>query len=209
MTNYLPVLRSFDAPGVHLCGLAWDGTHLWHSDGDTHSLYRLDVHTGSILTTLSCPDVRTGLSYDGGYLWQVAGRPKRIRVIEPPNGEVRREIPLGANAEFVCGLLVQEDSYWIGPESEDYLEQHSLATQTLLRQIGPVPSGDGIAIVGSTLWYTSYKDGSLVALDKESGAEIRRYRLTGHPTDLCWDGALFWYNDYDNKQICAVRPDLL
>jgi len=84
-------LHSFESPGAHLCGLAWDGTHLWYSDGDTHSLYQLDARTGRILTTLPCPEVRTGLSYDGQHLWQVAGHPKRIRVIEPHDGQVKND----------------------------------------------------------------------------------------------------------------------
>jgi len=210
MMTRLPQLKplcSFRSPGSHLCGLAWDGTHLWYSDGDTRLLYQLDVQTGSILVTLPCPEVRTGLSFDGGHLWQIAGHPKCIRVIDPDDGEVRDEIALGANAEQICGLLVQNESYWTGPESNAYIEQYSRATRRLTWQYGPVSSADGLAIIGSLLWYTSYKDSALIAMDLQSGTEVRRYHLTGNPTDMCWGGQMFWYNDYAHKQICAVRPD--
>jgi outer membrane protein assembly factor BamB len=204
----LPTHHSFPAPGVHLCGLAWNGTHLWYSDGDTHTLYRLEAQTGQVLTTLRCPDVRTGLAYDGHFLWQVAGHPKRIRIIDPQHGHPQSEIALGTNAESVCGLLVQSESYWTGPEVEAEIEEYSRSTHQLLRQMGPVASGDGMAVVGSQLWYTSYKESALIALDLATGREVKRHRLGGQPTGMCWDGQQFWYNDYTHKYICAVRPEL-
>jgi glutamine cyclotransferase len=206
MSTQLTPLRSFTSPGTHLCGLAWDGINLWYSDGDTHLLYQLDPRTGKILSTLPCPEVRTGLSYDGGYLWQVAGRPKRIRLIAPQDGQVRDEIPLGPRAETVCGLLVEAETYWTGPESVNHLEQYSRRTGRLIGKFGPVSSGDGIARAGSGLWYTSYRDQALVALNIEAGTEIQRHHLSGRPTGMCWDGTWFWYNDYTDKQICAVQP---
>ena len=203
----LTPLHSFPSPGVHLCGLAWDGAHLWYSDGDKHMLYQLDAPSGRILGRLPCTEVRTGLSYDGQHLWQIAGRPKRIRVIEKGTGEVINEIPLGADAEGVCGLLVGDEWYWTGPESDAYIEQYSRRTHALERRYGPVSSADGIAVIGAHLWYTSYKDGALCTIDLESEDEVKRCALTGSPTDMCWDGRLFWYNDFTNKQICAVLPD--
>ncbi len=81
--------RSIPSPGMHLCGLAWDGNALWHSDGDTHTIYQLDPKSGQITRELSCADVRTSLCYENGFLWQVAGRPKRILKIDPSDGAVK------------------------------------------------------------------------------------------------------------------------
>lgn len=189
--------------------LAWDGKHLWHADADTNLLYQMHPGSGETLRTLPCAEVRTGLSYDGRYLWQVAGRPKRIRIIAPETCKMQDEIPLGERSEAVCGLLVTGDAFWTGPESDDYVEGYSQTTGKLVRRFGPVASGDGLALVNDRFWYTSYRDGALVALDAESGIEVRRCRLSGSPTDLCWDGTRFWYNDFSNKQICAVQPHVL
>lgn len=79
----LKPIRSFESPGTHLCGLAWDGTHLWYSNGDTNTLYRLDKQTGRILATWPYPEVRTGLAFQGEQLWQVAGHPHRPTLIFP------------------------------------------------------------------------------------------------------------------------------
>ena len=56
------------------------------------------------------------------------------------------------------------------------------------------------------LWYTSCKDSALIAINLETGAETKRYQLTGKPIDMCWNRWLFWYNDFANKQIRTVQP---
>jgi hypothetical protein len=54
---------------------------------------------------------RTGLTSDGASLWQMAEYPKRIRVIDPADGHVVREIGLGERAEGMSGLFVNGTSY--------------------------------------------------------------------------------------------------
>ena len=54
----LPHDRVFTAPGTHLCGMAWDGIHLWHSDADSERIYRLDPEMGRILGDLTSPPRR-------------------------------------------------------------------------------------------------------------------------------------------------------
>jgi hypothetical protein len=85
------------------------------SDGDSNLLYWIEPQTGRVLNTLPCPEVRTGLAFTGTHFWQIAGHPKRIRVIRPRDGEVEREISLGPQAESVCGLYAESDSYWTAP----------------------------------------------------------------------------------------------
>jgi len=95
MIGVLAVERSYPALGSHVCGMAWDGHHLWYADAGTDRLTCLDVHTGTILQEVVCPEARTGLTSDGTSLWQMAGHPKRIRVIDPADGHIVREIGLG------------------------------------------------------------------------------------------------------------------
>src|SRR5437773_3676650 len=106
----LQIERKLAAPGSHLCGLAWDGKTLWHSDGETSLVYRLDPGSGKVLAKITCPNVRTDLGYDGANLWQIAGRPKRIVVIDPAEGRVLRETDLGQERENACGLCIDRKS---------------------------------------------------------------------------------------------------
>jgi hypothetical protein len=44
MIGVLSVERSYPALGSHLCGMAWDGHHLWYADAGPDRLSCLDVH---------------------------------------------------------------------------------------------------------------------------------------------------------------------
>jgi len=49
------------------------------------------------------------------------------------------------------------------------IEQHLLGDNTVLATFGVVPSAEGITIIGSTLWYTSYRQRLLAAVDLRTG----------------------------------------
>ncbi len=95
--------QNIPAPGQHLCGLAWGSAHLWLSDGDTNLIYQIDPTSGKVLGSIPCPHVRTDLSYDSGNLWQIAGHPKRIAVIDPQRATILKEIDSGPDREMLVG----------------------------------------------------------------------------------------------------------
>jgi sugar lactone lactonase YvrE len=197
--------RNLPAPGRHLCGLAWDSAHLWHSDSDTNLIYQLDSTNGKILRTVPCPDVRPDLSYDSGNLWQIAGHPKRIVVIDPHEARILREVDLGLNRENACGLCVSGENYYVGFKQRGLIEKRSLRNNLVLQEYATMGRADGVALAMHNLWYTDYDQSLLVGLNTKTGKEVERHRLQGKPTGLCWDTSRFWYSDYTNKQISAIR----
>ncbi|WP_077615925.1 hypothetical protein [Caenibacillus caldisaponilyticus] len=197
------------SPGRHLCGLAWDGETLWHSDGTTNRLYRIDPGDGTVLGSIPCERVRTCLSIDEeGRLWQIAGNPKRIRVLDPLDGRMVREIPFDDDAESVCALYVGSSSYWLGSKTTGRVEERDINTRAVLQAYQTDGSVHGIALVDRVIWYTDFPASALVAFDLERRTEVARYPLPGQPTGLCWDGGRLWYCDYTNKRITAVEVDL-
>ena len=220
----LPVETSIAAPGTHLCGLAWDGDAIWHSDASTDRIYRLDPDRGTVLDEIACPSVRTDLAYVDGMLWQIAGEPKRIVEIDPTSettatgttksgttksgtrttGTTATERSLGDRASLVCGLDGTSTSIWVGLKDVGRIEERSKSDDVLTSYDTP-GSADGIAVVDGTIWYTSFEASVLGAIDQRSGDELVRYRLSGSPTGMCFDGRSFWYSDYENDRICAVR----
>jgi glutamine cyclotransferase len=197
--------QSLPAPGRHLCGLAWDGAHLWHSDGDTNLIYQIDSTDGKVLGSIPCPDVRTDLSYDGANLWQVAGHPKRIAVIDPHEARILREIDLGSERENACGLCVSGENYYVGFKQRGLIEKRSLRNNSVLQEYTTMGRADGVALATDNLWYTDYDMSLLVGINIKTGKELESHLLPGKPTGLCWDTLRFWYSDYANKQIRAVR----
>ncbi len=202
------VERSYAAPGQHLCGLAWDGRSLWHSDGDTSLIYRIDSGNGRILAKIPCHEVRTDLGYDGANLWQIAGHPKRVVVIDPRQGGVLREIDLGRDRENACGLCVSGLNYWVGFKQRGVIEERSVKDNKVLGEHKTLGRADGVALTEDNLWYTDYDQRLLVGIDLRTGKELERHLLPGKPTGLCWDGSRFWYSDYVNRQISAVRLEV-
>lgn len=185
--------------------MTWDGRHLWHSDASTDRIYCLEPLTGKVLRDIPCDEVRTDLAFDGEALWQIAGRPKRISVLESKSGRLQHEIELGTNAENACGLLVEGSAYWVGFKHEGLIEKRSLRDNTLLAEYRSLPYVDGLALVDTTLWHTSFRESLLVGIDTGTGVETRRYRLPGKPTGMCWDGEKIWYSDYGYRRVNAVR----
>ena len=80
----------FSSPGEHLCGLAFDGQWLWHSDGAMMEIYQIEIPTGRVVKTLDCPGIRTGLAYDGQHLCQIVDSPNQLRFIDPATGATMR-----------------------------------------------------------------------------------------------------------------------
>jgi glutamine cyclotransferase len=197
--------RNIPAPGRHLCGLAWDGAHLWHSDGDTNLIYQFDPTDGKMTGSIPCPEVRTDLGYDGVNLWQIAGHPKRIAVIDPLQARILREIDLGSDRENACGLCVSEENFYVGFKGRGLIEKRSLGENAVLQEYATMGRADGVALAMENLWYTDYDRRLLVGINIKTGKELERHLLPGKPTGLCWDSSRFWYSDYANKQLSAIR----
>ena len=75
----------------------------------------------------------------------------------------------------------------------------------VLQEYATMGRADGVALAMDNLWYTDYDRSLLVGIDIKTGKELERHLLPGKPTGLCWDASRFWYSDYANKQIRAIR----
>ncbi len=91
----LPTFQTVAAPGTSPSGLAWDGSHLWTVDSQTHLLYKHGQDL-RVIDTVKCIFPKpAGLSWDGTGLWVIGDKPLKA-----------------AKLEFVDGGLV-----WRGPVS--------------------------------------------------------------------------------------------
>jgi len=78
----LPTLETSAAPGTNPTGLAWDGAHLWSSDGQTGMLYKHGPDLRVIDSIKSLIGSPTGIAWDGGALWVMGGTPLRLAKLE-------------------------------------------------------------------------------------------------------------------------------
>jgi streptogramin lyase len=196
-------VRELPAPGRHLCGLAWDGEALWHSDAGTETIYRLDPTDGRVLRELPCPAVRTCLSWDGR-LWQVAGRPKALRCLDPETGEVLGELPLPS--EDCCGIEVDGDEFWVSWVEGERIERRHLSDGAFIAAFPAERRVAGITFALGLLWYAVDEHGIVVAVEAATGRERLRERVEGTPTGLTWDGKRLWYADFAGARLVAFEP---
>lgn len=202
----LTPVRQLHAPGSHLCGLAWDGTHLWHSDGTHEAVFKLDPIDGTVAQRIPCRGVRTGLAYDGRYLWQVVGKPKRLCQLEQGKIVGYRAVLPASNR--LCGLEFAQDNLWLGFHAPGVIEKRSAATLELLTSNAVEGDVADITFARGTLLYTTFSEAMLNVLDHSFERVAARYPLGFQPTGLTWDGELLWICDFHARIIRAFQLEV-
>jgi outer membrane protein assembly factor BamB len=155
----LSIDHNIPAPGRELCGIAWDGARLWHADAGTNLLYCLDVEDGRIMRTLECPEIRTCTSFAEGLLWQVAGRPKELRALNPGTGAIVSRIPLVS--ETVCGV---EGRVWYTVDDPGLIVRVDPDTGKEVGRYDFAGTPTGLGWDGGRLWCADHAAKELLAL---------------------------------------------
>ncbi|GIJ28403.1 hypothetical protein Vqi01_35650 [Micromonospora qiuiae] len=206
----LPVVRELPAPGSYLCGLTYDGEVFWHSDQEAGEIYALDPATGAVVRTLSCRRVRADLTVGGGALCQVGGRPKRILLIDPTNGEVLAEREVRPPSGRLCGVETSGVMMWMGLRGPSVVQLRDVETMTVRREFAVPGTPSGLTVAGDVVIYADFEAALLRAVDGRDGRLLGEALVDGRPVGLTWDGALVWYADFAGRRLAAVRlPDLL
>ncbi len=196
-------VRVWPTPGPHPCGLAWDGSALWYSDGDTHRVSRLDPRTGDVLQEHQLDatqhSVRTGLAYRDGMLYQVAGRPKSLVRIDPATGAAEGLRPLG---EDVCGIDGRGPVLYLLRKRLGILEAQEWGSGVVLGTWPSTATPGGLTLVGGQCVWADVQSGAIRVLDGDGReASTAPQVVGGQPTGLAWGAGRLFVNDYENRQI--------
>ena len=97
-------------------GMAYDGTHLWVSEWNSTSLFKLDPHTGETVHQIPTPTNDTccaDISWDGtsNALWVHSNLTKEIYKVNPSNGSVLDNFPSPAT-KYPTGLCFDGKHLW-------------------------------------------------------------------------------------------------
>jgi len=134
------VLKEFDklAGWGKITGMAWDGKHLWEVSDEPYRLYLVDPKTCQVITKIRGPIPSTysgkkpdfdgenttdlalfGSTWDGHYLWvgvYIQQTPMLIK-LDPSIGEVKKEINLENQIEYIGGLAWDGKYLWVADRS--------------------------------------------------------------------------------------------
>jgi outer membrane protein assembly factor BamB len=200
-----PIVTTLPGPAGYMCGLAFDGTLLWHSDQDAERIFAVDPADGSVVRSFACTKVRADLTHDGEVLCQVGGRPKRVVLIDPATGTIAGEKPVLPPSGRLTGLEHSAAGFWMilrGPTTVELRDPLTMEVQKSFPALGESPSGlthaDGVIVYGD------YDDAVLHAMDSTNGTHLGTVPVAGRPTGLTWDGKHVWYCDFAARSFRAI-----
>lgn len=201
----VPVLSSLPAPGNYLCGLTWDGRHLWHSDQDAGTIVAVDPAGGSVVRTLGCSRVRADLTYHDGRLCQVGGRPKRILLIDPETGDIVDQKQVHPPSGRLCGIEMGPEGMWMCLRNPAVVQLRDFDTMSVQRELPVEGAPSGLTYVDGVVLYSEFEGGVVRAVDTVTGALLAAVTVAGHPTGMTWDGKRLWYCDFETRRFNAIR----
>ncbi|WP_007023439.1 NHL repeat-containing protein [Saccharomonospora iraqiensis] len=199
-------LRSLPAPGSYLCGLTWDGSHLWHSDQRAGEVYALDPGDGTVLRRLSCPSARADLTVHAGRLWQIGQRPKRFLLLDPRTGEVVERRAIEPSNGRVCGAEVRPEGVWLCLRRPAVVQLRSIERVEIVREFAVEGNPSGLTELDGVVYYTDFEDALVRGYDVATGERVFVQPATGSPTGLTTDGVDLWYCDFPGRSLRAIAP---
>ena len=124
-----------------------------------------------------------------GVLVAPAAQGEPVPTIQP---EVLAEIPHDPDA-FTQGLELDGSVLYEGTGLAGLSELRTLDPATgRVERAAPIPGdyfGEGITVVGESIWQLTYRDGVAVEWDRATLTPVREVPLAGEGWGLCYDGA--------------------
>jgi outer membrane protein assembly factor BamB len=193
------------APGRYLCGLTWDGTHLWHSDQDAARIYAIDRSDGSVVRSFGCAHVRADLAYDTAMLCQIGGRPKRVVLIDPKTGEVAGSRPILPANGRVTGAEFGPEGLWLVLRGPNVVQLRAHPEMGLVREYAvPGSAPSGLTYANGLVVFGDFEAATLHVIDAGTGEHVRSVALEAQPTGITTDGERLWYCDFRGRTLRAL-----
>jgi hypothetical protein len=203
------IIKSFPTPGTNPNDLAWDGTSLWHTDGDTKTIYHLST-TGTVLGTIPYPgSLPCGITWVApSSLWISDSRDDKVYQINSANGNTISQI----GTYHGLNWSVAWDNLYLWLTDLNYAEVYKTDIGGTMRGIIPAPSKriEGAAYDGQNLWLVSSDDHLFYKIDRTNGNILAVY---GQPALKCrgltWDGSHLWTcggQDYEIYELDLNGP---
>lgn len=205
------IRNRLQAPSQYQCGLAWDGTQLWHSDQDLTTLFAIDPSNGEVTKELTSAWIRADLTFNGTHLVQVGGRPKRLVYLSPDTGHKQRMQDVVPKSGRLTGIeYVPNQGYWMlfrGPTTIQLREPVNLDVIREFPACGQSPSG--LTVVGDHLVHADFETAELRTMSTHDGSTGTVVTMPGQPTGMTWDGENIWVCDFTHNRIVAIDPTAL
>lgn len=201
-----PARDALRLPGIYPCGLTWDGRYLWHSDQEAKRIWALDPCGGYVVREHPCEAVRADLAYDGAWLAQIGGRPKRLVLVDPERGAHACEVEIQPASGRATGAEFCPDGLWLLLRNPSVVQLRKYPSMTVEREHRvPISAPSGLTWCDGVLVCGDFGAGVLHAIDAASGRRLAWRPVTGQPTGMTFDGERIWYCDFPGRALRAVE----
>ncbi|MBF6331901.1 hypothetical protein [Nocardia transvalensis] len=197
-------VRDIPVRALKLCGLTWSGEFLWFSEGVLNQIIAVDPATGAVEHRIPCAAVRSDLTTMGGYLIQVVGDDRALRVIDPATADTVTEFPNPRPGAGLSGLEATQHGVWLGYEDRKAIDLRTAEGLQLIDTIPVHAPPAGVTVSDSYIAYADYPGGMINLVSLDSRREVASYHVAGNPTGLTWDGSRIWYCDHTTLQLRAI-----
>lgn len=189
------ILDSVTTPGSYPSGIAYDGIHLFVSDGPwgTSKMYLVDPVVPSILMSPGDGSI-DGLASDGSHIWCLDDDPfdPCIYQLNASGGTIGSFSCLGSS---VKGLTYDGTDLWYGSFESGETSIYRVDTNgTLLSSFGaPSFMPGGLTFDGESLWLSSGWDDPIYQLSTDGTVLSSFSPPDDQGQDLAWDGTHLWF----------------
>ncbi len=213
------VLRSFPAPTGATNGMAWDGTHLWHSNEWEPMLYRLDPISGKVVSSIETdvPD-QGDIAFHNGQLWVVSENEHMLYQVDPRTGETIQRITfdvsvspdpgLTPNSQME-GLTSDGTSLWLDFLGAEVYRVDPISGERALRYRRNFGGyADGLAWGWGSM-FMSTNSTEILEIEACTGIIIEVFKapagIGGGPEGMTFDGEYIWYADNTTDHIYQIQ----
>ncbi|GAA3030331.1 hypothetical protein [Actinokineospora globicatena] len=205
MTILAGIVRDLPVQALELCGVTWSGEFLWYSESFTGQITAVDAVTGARSREIACDDIRADLTTMDGYLVQVVGERRDLRMLSPETGAVVAEFANPRPGHTLTGLEACRDGLWLGYADLKVLDLRDSSDFHLIDCVAVRRPPAGVTVSDGYLVYSDHGGSMLTVVDTATRREQVSVRVWGKPSGLTWDGSLIWYCDQATLQLRAVE----
>ena len=185
--------------------LVWDGISLWISDGDSHTILRLDPQSGVATANVEFEGRYANLASSlDGELWALVGNDSSdasLLLVDTETGQaVSGSITLSGSPG---GIDVLEKSVWTVGSSSDSVFRTKLSSPST----SPTPPGEGDQIPADEVLFIYPEQSDLVAVhgDTTGAAVTQTTQDESNPSFISEDTIAFERTDADGRVTVVTR----
>ncbi len=172
MNNAGVTLQELHTPGSNPCGIAWDNHHLWHSDGETGLMYKIQPEAlenienleSAVIDTWQLPTSNpAGLTWGDGHLWILSDTTGDEAIYKlTTSGRTVKKIEIPSSSPE--GLAWDRGRLWYSDSRNDEIYWISTSGEILASFPSPGRTPRGIAANGDCLWLLDSSDDAIYTL---------------------------------------------